>query len=124
LKGVVDEDSYGQSKEELLVEKTRLKQERLRLHKSREQSWIEPARKLINDLQTLGKMETSPNLSDISGLVQKIGTNHLISRKNVTFSFSEDYDFVPSLLASVRVASSTPPASPCGVNWWSSKWCA
>jgi site-specific DNA recombinase len=123
LKGIVDEDTYLQSKEQLLTEKTRLKQERLRLCKSRELRWVEPGRKLVNDLQTLGKTETEPDFAEFAPLVQRIGTNHLISRKNVTFSFSEDYDFVPSLLASVRVASSNQSSPQGDKNWWSTKWC-
>jgi hypothetical protein len=47
----------------------------------------------------------------------------LISRKNVTFAFSEDYDFIPSLLASVRVAASNQPSPSSDKNWWSTKWC-
>ena len=104
-----------------MIEKTRLKQERQRLHRSRELYWIEPARKLVNDLQTLGKMETAPDFAGLSEKVQKIGTNRLISRKTVTFSVAPNYDFVPSLLASVRVASSSQSSSPCDKNWWSTE---
>ncbi len=103
--GIIEEDDYLVAKEELVVEKTRLKQERQRLQRSRESMWIEPARRLVDTLETLGKTETLENLPEISGIVQKVGTNRLISRKTVTFSFSEDYDFIPSLLASSRIGT-------------------
>lgn len=124
IEGVVDEDSYRLSKEELIVEKTRLKHEKQRLCGSRENGWIEPARKVVTALQTLGKSDVSEHLSDISGLVQKIGTNRLISRKNVSFTFSEPYDFPLSLLANMRLELSNNPTLHADKNWCSTKWCA
>ena len=111
-RGIIEEDTYLQAKEKVVLEKTRLKQEKQRLQRSRENNWVEPARKVVNTLQTLGKTDIENNLSEISGIVQKIGTNRLISRKNVFISFSEDYDFVQSLLTSVRVSTSN--TSPTG----------
>jgi hypothetical protein len=52
--------------------------------------------------------------------------HRLLSRKTVTFSFSEPYDFVPSLLASMPIStSSTSTASPSlgDENLESSIWC-
>src|SRR5439155_15755722 len=54
LDGIIDEDSYRIAKEDLILEKTRLKQERQRLNKSRESCWIEPTRDLANALEILG----------------------------------------------------------------------
>jgi site-specific DNA recombinase len=124
LSGLVDEDSYRLSKEDLIVEKTRLKQERQRLHKSRENSWIEPSRRLIATLETLGKNAETPNLPEISRLVQKLGTNHRISRKTVSFNVALNYQFLLEDFASARVSASASPASPNDKNWWSTKWCA
>ena len=121
IEGVVDEDSYRQSKEELIVEKTRLKQEKQRLCGSRENSWIEPARKVVIALQTLGKNDVSEHPSEISGLVQKIGTNRLISRKNVSFSISAPYDFPLSLLANMHLELSHNPSLHADKNWWSTE---
>jgi len=120
---IIDEESYRSAKEELVIEKSRLKQEKERLRKSRETSWIEPARNLVNTLETLGKTDIANNLPEISGIVRKIGTNHLLSRKNVSFSVSEDYDFIPSLLASVRVTTPNTLSSHCDQNHESSNWC-
>ncbi len=124
LDQVIDEETYQQSKDAMVVEKTTLKREVERLRKTRSNYWIEPARELVNTLETLGETDFSESLSEMSKLVQKIGTNRLISRKTVTFSLSEPYDFVPSLLASVRVGSSTTLLSRSEEKSQSSNWCA
>ena len=124
LNGTFDEDEYRQSKEELVLQQNELKQEKRRLQKTRENSWVEPTRRLINTLETLSKTPTMENLSELSRVVQKIGTNHQISHKTVSFSFSTDYDFVPSLLASVRVGGSQVSSDLAPEMPRSSKWCA
>src|ERR1041384_6818730 len=103
LDELLDEDTYRATKEELMLEKTKLVHEKNRLQRKRCNYWIEPTREIINTLETLGKTDSAKDLPELSKLVQKIGTNPTISSKKVSFSFSEDYDFVPSLLASVRV---------------------
>ena len=124
IQNVIDEENYLASKEELVLEKTGLKDERKRLQKTYEHSWIEPSRSFIKTLETLGKSDFSQNFAEISRSVQKIGTNHLISRKNVLFSISEKYAKVPSLLASARVVPlNTSVGSETDLSQ-SSKWCA
>ena len=124
LDELIDEDSYRVAKEELLVEKTRLKQERQHLNRTGENSWVEPAKRFVNSLETLGKPQPENNLPEISGLVQKFGTNRLISRKTVSFSVGKKYDLIPSLLASVRMSPCV--VSPLGnlQNHESLKWCS
>jgi DNA invertase Pin-like site-specific DNA recombinase len=124
LNGTFSEDEYRESKEELVLRQNELKQEKRRLQKTRENSWVEPARRLVNTLETLGKTPIAENLHEFSRVVQKIGTNHMISRKTVSFSFSEDYEFVPSLLASVRVSASQSESNSASQISRSSKWCA
>jgi len=123
LDEVIDEDSYRIAKEELLVEKTRLKQERQHLNRTGENSWVEPAKRFVKSLQTLGKPQPENNLPEISGLVQNFGTNRLISRKTVSFSVGKKYELIPSLLASVRMSPCV--VSPLGnlQNHESLKWC-
>jgi hypothetical protein len=58
-----------------------------------------------------GKQQTDKSPQEISQVVHKVGTNRLLSRKTVTFSFSEPYDFVPSLLASIEASPSPTPSS-------------
>lgn len=77
-----------------------------------------------NDLKTLGKMKTEENFPELAEQVQKIGMNQLISRKTVTFSFSPNYEFIPSLLASARVATSSTSSPQGDKNGGSTKWCA
>ena len=121
---VMDEESYQAANAELILEKTTLKRERERLHRSRASFWIEPSREVINTLQTLGTTEFQESLPEISTSVRKIGTNRLISRKTVSFSFSEPYDFALSLLNEMRVELRDNPSLHADKNWWSSKWCA
>ncbi len=105
LDQLIDEDSYRRAKEELVIEKTTLKREKDRLHRSRTSYWIEPARAVVNTLESMGKAGIANSLSEIATLVQKLGTNRLISGKQVSFSFSEPYDFVPCL----RLPDGFPP---------------
>jgi len=49
--------------------------------------------------------------------------DRLLSRKTVTFSFSEPYDFIPSLLASRSVATATTSPSLCDEKPESTIWC-
>jgi hypothetical protein len=124
LNGTFDDQEYRDSKEELVLAQNRLKQEKRRLQKSHENYWVEPARKLVSTLETLGKTPTPELLPEISGVVQKIGTNHLISRKTVSFSLSKDYDFLPSLLVSARAVTSHQSSTSNGESSQCIKWCA
>ena len=110
LDQVIDEEAYQRTKDDLIMEKTALKRERERLQRTHSSFWIEPARDVVNTLETLRKTEFAESLPAISQTVRKIGTNRLISRKTVSISLSPKYDFLPSLLASARLA----PVSTCG----------
>ena len=50
--------------------------------------------------------------------------NRLSSRKTVSFSLAEPYDFIPSLLGNLRVALSHNPSLASDQNWWSTVWCS
>jgi hypothetical protein len=102
LDELIDGESYQAAKADLVLEKATLKSEIQRLRRTGTSSWIEPARDVINTLETLGKTDFAESLPEISRLVQKIGTNLLISRKTVSFSLAQPYDFVPPLLGYVR----------------------
>ncbi len=123
----VDEDSFRNVKQELVIEKTALKAEKDRLQKQRLHHWIEPTRNLISTLETLGNMPVAASPFEIANILRKIGTNPLLANKTVTFSFGENYDFLPSLLACARSAQLVNPAKRHGdlpQNSQSSKWCA
>jgi hypothetical protein len=123
IDGLIDEESYQANKADLVLEKTRLKKEKERLSRTRSNYWNEPAKAVITALELSGKSQSEKSPQEISQVVHKVGTNRLISRKTVSFSFSEDYDFLPSLLASRRVATSNPSLSLCDENMQSSIWC-
>jgi hypothetical protein len=119
----IDGDSFQTVKAELILQKTTLKAEKDRLQKKRINSWIEPARDLISTLQTLGTMPDTASPQEIANNLRKIGTNPFLANKTVTFSFSENYVFIPSLLASARSASPFPDPKRCGNFDQSFKWC-
>ena len=124
LDEIIDEDDYKSAKEELILQKTALKREKERLRKTRSSAWIEPALEVVNRLETMGN-ETFPNsYSAIAEQVRKIGTNPVISGKTVTFSLSEPYASIPSLLASTPIATLGPRASRREEERAFTKWCA
>jgi len=127
LDEVIDEESYQAAKADLVLEKTRLKQEKERLHRTRTDFWNEPAKEVVNALEMAGKMQVEKSPQEISKLVQKFGTNRLISRKTVSFTFSEPYVFTLSLLGEMRVSVSenaSPTSAHPDENPQSSKWCS
>jgi hypothetical protein len=108
LDEVIDEESYQSAKTDLVTEKAALKQEKQRLHKTGFSYWNEPAKDVVNALESAGKAQSKKSLSEIAGLVQKIGTNRLLSRKTVTFSLSEPYALTASILASPHIPTHEP----------------
>ena len=124
LDELIDEESYQASKSDLVIEKTELKREKERLHRTRSSFWNEPAKEVINTMEMAGKMQTEKSPQEISQVVHKVGTNRLLSRKTVTFSFAEPYDFIPSLLASLEAPTSTTSPSLCDANFQRAIWCA
>src|SRR5882762_9665778 len=98
LDQVIDEDSYQAATKDLVLEKNVLKKEKERVQRTRASAWIEPATRVINTLEMAGKMQSEKSPQEISKLVHQVGTNRLIARKTVSFSFAEPYDFIPSLL--------------------------
>lgn len=119
----VDGDSFHKVKEELILQKTSLKAEKERLQRKRINSWIEPTRGVINTLETLDNMAAAASPHELAKTLRKIGTNPLISNKTVTFSFGEDYVFLPSLLAGARYAPNVHSAKRRGDLDQSLKWC-
>ena len=123
LDEVIDEESYQAAKADLVLEKTMLKGEKTQVQKTRSGFWNEPAKEVINIMELAGKMQTDKSPQEISQVVHKVGTNRLLSRKTVTFSLAEPYDFIPSLLASVEASPALAAPSLCDENSRSIKWC-
>ena len=123
LDELIDEESYQAAKADLVIEKIELKREKERLHRTRSSFWNEPAKEVINAMELAGKVQVEKSPQEISRLVHKVGTNRLLSRKTVSFSFSEPYDFAASLLASRHASALNNSSSPCDANSQSSEWC-
>jgi hypothetical protein len=68
-------------------------------------------------------MPDTASQRDFANNAKKIGLNPLLANKTVNFSFGENYDSIPSLLASARSAPSNPALKRCGDFAQSSKWC-
>jgi hypothetical protein len=116
-------ESFQPMQDSLLLEKAAIKGERERLKKNYVRTWIEPARKLVESLKTLGKPETAADLRTLAELVRNIGTNHPISGKKVSFATDSPYDLLLQLRAfSANLAAGTTLA-PCGAKGESTKWC-
>jgi hypothetical protein len=75
-------------------------------------------------MELAGKSQTEKSPQEISQLIHKVGTNRLLSRKTVSFSFAEPYDFAASLLASVEASPSTTRPSLRDETSQRIKWCS
>ena len=124
LSGLIDEDSYQVAKDELIVQKNAFKKEKERLSKTRSTSWNEPAKLVISALEMAGKSQATKSPEELSQVVHKVGTNRLIARKTVSFSLSENYDFLPSLLGFRRLETSKPSLAFSEEKLESSIWCS
>lgn len=69
------------------------------------------------------KAQSDRTAKGISEIVHKVGTNRLISRKTVSLSFSEPYDFIPSFLGNLNESLLANPSLQDNSEWWSTKWC-
>jgi hypothetical protein len=122
--GVIDQDSYQAATKELVLEKTTLKKEKERVQRTRTNSWIEPAKAVVNTLALAGKAQSERTAQETAQIVHKVGTNRLIARKTMSFALAEPYDFIPSLLGNINRAISDNPSLTSDFNWWSTVWCA
>ena len=99
IDGDVPKESYLTKKEELMMRKlalTNQKEDFGRMGKN----WIEPLRSWILDIQKAKKLSQSDNFEDIKAFVQKIRTNHKLFYKSVSFSFNAPWDFLAQFLVS------------------------
>ena len=101
LDNLIDEESYKRKKENLVGEKNTLKHEKDGLQKTQMSNWIEPTRDFINTLVQAKNLASSESLQEIPQFLQKIGTNHLISAKTISFDFREPYGFTAGFLDSI-----------------------
>lgn len=107
LKERIEDEAYESVTEELVTEKTALKQEKQRLQRTGSSYWNEPSLEVVSTLELAGKVQTSKSPQEISPLVHKVGTNPRISRKTVSFSFGEPYAVIPSYLGNLDISTAT-----------------
>ena len=80
-------------------QKNSLKSEKIILEQKRMRGWIEPTINYIKTLEKAKNINDKTELDEVSQFVEKIGTNRLISNKNVSWNFLAPYDFTASILA-------------------------
>ena len=100
LDGLIDEEDYKRKKEELIQQKISLKNEKETTEKKKFQSWIEPTRNFLKTAFSIQKIVSGKSLEEIRQIVEKAGTNHIISNKKVAWDWQPPYDFLASFLAS------------------------
>ena len=106
LDNLIDEETYRIKKEKIIEQKNSLKSEKTILEQKRMSGWIEPTINYIKTLEKAKNINDETELPEISQFVEKIGTNRLISNKNVSWNFLAPYDFTVSILArSARLRS-------------------
>ena len=83
----------------IVKQKNSLKSEKNVLEQKRMSGWIEPTIDYIKTLEKAKNINDSDSPAEISQFLEKIGTNRLISNKNVSWNFLAPYDFTASILA-------------------------
>ena len=99
IDGDVPKESYLAKKEELMMRKLALTNQKEDFGRTGK-NWIEPLRSWILDIQKAKKLSQSDNFEDIKAFVQKVGTNHKLLDKSVSFSFNAPWDFLAQFLVS------------------------
>ena len=85
-----------------MLEKRALKAKKEQLQRKGTALWIEPAKEVINALELAGLQQSEQSPDAISGLLQKIGTNHGISRKKVNLVWAQPYEGIARILGGAR----------------------
>ncbi|MFH1966601.1 MAG: zinc ribbon domain-containing protein, partial [Patescibacteria group bacterium] len=98
IDGDIPKENYLKKKEELLKQKVSLASQKSDFGRTGK-NWIEPLRSWILDIQKAKKLSQGDNFEDIKAFVQKVGTNHQLLDKSVSFSFSAPWDYVALRLA-------------------------
>ncbi len=99
IDGDVPKESYLAKKEELMMRKLALTNQKEDFGQTGK-NWIEPLRSWILDIQKAKKLSQGDNFEDIKAFVQKVGTNHQLLDKSASFSFNAPWDFLAQFLAS------------------------
>jgi site-specific DNA recombinase len=86
LDGLIDEEDYKRKKEELIQQKIILKGEKEMAEKKKFQGWIEPTKNFIKTAFSIQKIVSEKSFEEIRQIVEKVGTNHIVSNKKVAWN--------------------------------------
>ncbi len=121
---VVDQDSYEIAKAEIIADKMSLKLKKRHAERTGLGTWNEPTLDVINTLELAAKLSIQSSPKEIADLVRKVGTNLIMTGKQVAFDFAEPYQFTASFLGNLHRQLADNPSLVHDQNWWSSNWCS
>lgn len=110
LDGDIPKDIYLNQKDVIMRSSLTLK-DKMKDFELRRNTWVEPLREWVLDLQQATFLHKSDNLSEIASFVQKIGTNHTVRDKIARFATPSPYDFVAQrhhILTSLSARAASP----------------
>lgn len=117
LDGIIDQTSYEIAKETAIMEKTELKSKIGSIDRTASTVWFEPVQHVVKALELARSLQAQPSNAEIAALVKQVGTNHQITGKNVSFTFSEPYQSTASLLANCNKQIALNPSLTHDKNW-------
>ena len=122
IDGEIPRESYLPKKEELLQQKISLTSQNSDVGQGGK-NWIEPLRNWVLDIQQAEKLSQSDNFQEMKTFVQKIGTNHILLDRTISFSFSAPWGYISSRVAkrdhTLRGNSDEiVPENPASSDWW------
>ena len=104
LDGDIPKDIYLNQKDSIMRATLTLK-DRMKAFEQRRNTWVEPLREWVLDLQQATFLYESDNLSEIASFVQKIGTNHTVRDKTAHFATPSPFGLVAQRLACLPFSS-------------------
>jgi alpha-N-acetylglucosamine transferase len=110
LDGDIPKDIYLNQKDVIMRSTLTLK-DKMKAFEQRRNTWVEPLREWVLDLQQATFLHESDNLSEIASFVQKIGTNHTVRDKTAHFATPSPFQFIATrqaVLASSVSRTATP----------------
>ena len=100
IDGDIPKDSYLVKKEELIKQKVTLANTDLG---QQSQKWIEPLRQFILTTKKANIVASSDDYHEMKNILQKVGTNPLLTNRSISVSFLPPFQFLAN-----RLSDSTP----------------
>jgi len=111
LDGDIPKDIYLNQKDVIMRSTLTLK-DKMKAFEQRRNTWVEPLREWVLDLQQATFLHESDNLSEIAAFVKKIGTNHTVRDKTAHFATPSPFQFVAQRQAFLPSAAALQRQSP------------